>query len=347
MLTHSPFRQALPADFDHCRSVIRAGSKSFYAASLLLPKGVRTAAYATYAFCREADDAIDLGEDPKAAVHALTHRLNLIYTGRPDDSPVDRAFAYVVGHWGLPRTLPDALLEGLVWDSEGRRYETFDGVVDYSTRVAAAVGAMMTTLMGATCATAAARASDLGVAMQLTNIARDVGEDARAGRIYLPLSWMREAGIDIEDFLDHPQFDDRIAGVTRRLLDAADSLYERGLSGASLLPSGCRTAIIAAGLIYREIGEYIKRNDYDSVSHRAFVPKQRKLALLAKASTYPSQTASNAPPLPQTAYLVKSVTSQSIHTSEPVLPNQTQWLLDLFIRMEHRQRAADAQRGDY
>ncbi|MEO1407377.1 MAG: squalene/phytoene synthase family protein, partial [Pseudomonadota bacterium] len=83
MLTDSSFRQAVPDDFDHCRAIIKNGSKSFYAASLLLPKGVRTAAYATYAFCREADDAIDLGEDPQEAVRTLTHRLNLIYAGRP------------------------------------------------------------------------------------------------------------------------------------------------------------------------------------------------------------------------------------------------------------------------
>lgn len=334
----------MPADFDHCRSVIKDGSKSFYAASLLLPKAVRTAAYATYAFCRYADDAIDLGEDPRAAVDTFTRRLNLIYSGHPIDDPVDRAFAYVVENWGIPRVLPDALIEGLVWDSEGRTYETIEGVYDYSTRVAGSVGAMMTTLMGATCAKAAARACDLGVAMQLTNIARDIGEDARAGRIYAPLAWMREEGIEPDAFLRNPGFDARIAEVTKRLLAAAEPLYERGLSGSALLPSGCRTAITAAGLIYRDIGAYIKKNGYDSVTMRAFVPKQRKLALVALASTYRIETASAQPPLEQTEYLAKAIAAQSLQDNEPILPNRTLWVLDLFARME---RVTDSQRGGY
>ncbi|MEO0881314.1 MAG: phytoene/squalene synthase family protein [Pseudomonadota bacterium] len=339
-------QQAVPTDFDHCRAVIKAGSKSFYAASLLLPKGVRTAAYATYAFCREADDAIDLGENQQDAVRILINRLNLIYSGQPTDAPVDRAFAYVVSHWGLPRTLPDALLEGLIWDSEGKRYGTFDELVDYCTRVAGSVGAMMTTLMGATCETAAARACDLGVAMQLTNIARDIGEDARAGRIYVPLQWMREADIDPLAFTQTPEFDARVAGITKRLLDAADPLYEQGLTGATLLPSGCRTAIIAAGLIYRDIGKYIKQNGYDSVSYRAFVPKRRKLELLALASAYPSQQASTEPPLPQNKYLVDAITAQSVQSAERDMPSRAEWLLDLFLRVEQRKRAGNAHYGD-
>ncbi|MEM8633834.1 MAG: phytoene/squalene synthase family protein [Pseudomonadota bacterium] len=347
MLTHSSFRQAVPDDFDHCRTIIKAGSKSFYAASLLLPKGVRTAAYATYAFCREADDAIDLGTDPKEAISTLTHRLNLIYAGRPLDDPVDRAFSDVVANWGMPRTLPDALLEGLIWDSEGRRYETFDDLIAYCTRVAGAVGAMMTTLMGATCETAAARATDLGVAMQLTNIARDIGEDARAGRIYAPLEWLREAGIDPAEFVAKPEFDEKIEVVTKRLLDAAEPLYERGLTGAALLPSGCRTAIISAGLIYKDIGRYIQQNDYDSVTYRAFVPKRRKLELVALASAYPAQIAALDPPLPQNDYLVKAIVSQSLQGAEPKMPSRAVWLLDLFLRVEQRKRAGHPHSGDY
>ncbi len=94
----------------------------------------------------------------------------------------------------LPQALPAALIEGLAWDAQGRRYETLSDLTAYAARVAGSVGAMMTVLMGVRDGAVLARACDLGVAMQFTNIARDVGEDARAGRLYLPLAWMREAG---------------------------------------------------------------------------------------------------------------------------------------------------------
>ncbi len=103
----------------------------------------------------------------------------------------------------------DALLEGFAWDAAGRRYDTLDDLLDYAARVAGAVGAMMAVLMGVRDPALLARACDLGVAMQLTNIARDVGEDARAGRLYLPLAWLREAGIDPDAFLADPALQSR------------------------------------------------------------------------------------------------------------------------------------------
>jgi 15-cis-phytoene synthase len=177
-------------DLDHCREAIRHGSLSFHAASRLLPARVRDPALALYAFCRLADDAVDLHEEKPAAVLRLRDRLDLIYRGTPRNAPADRAFAAVIETHDMPRALPEALLEGLAWDATGRRYETLSELFDYSARVAAAVGAMMCVLMGVRDANALARACDLGVAMQLTNIARDVGEDARARRMYLPLAWL-------------------------------------------------------------------------------------------------------------------------------------------------------------
>jgi 15-cis-phytoene synthase len=101
----------------------------------------------------------------------------------------------------LPRELPAALLEGFAWDAAGRYYETIDELHDYCARVAGSVGAMMALIMGVKNKQVLARACELGNAMQLTNIARDVGEDARNGRLYLPRSWMREAGIDPQAWL--------------------------------------------------------------------------------------------------------------------------------------------------
>src|SRR6056297_3737446 len=235
-----------PRDLARCRDAIRHGSLSFYTASRLLPARVRDPALALYAFCRLSDDAVDLGCDKTSAVLHLRDRLGLIYEGRPRDAAADRAFAAVIEEHHMPRELPDALLEGLAWDAQWRQYETLSGVFDYSARVAAAVGAMMSVLMGVRDAPALARACDLGNAMQLTNIARDVGEDARAGRLFLPLDWLDEAGIDPERLLAEPRFSPELGGVTARLLLEARRLYRRAAPGVAALPADCRPAIYAA-----------------------------------------------------------------------------------------------------
>jgi len=194
-----------PEDLAHCEQAIRHGSRSFHSASLLLPRRVRDPAMALYAFCRLADDAVDLGQQKAEAVLRLHERLDLAYAGTPRDAPADRAFTAMIEATDMPRTLPEALLEGLAWDAMGRRYATLSELRAYSARVASAVGVMMCVLMGVRDANALARACDLGVAMQLTNIARDVGEDAREGRLYLPADWLAEAGIDGDALLAQPE----------------------------------------------------------------------------------------------------------------------------------------------
>lgn len=270
-------------DLETCRAILREGSKSFAAASLLLPTRVRLPAAAVYAFCRVADDAVDLAEDPEAGLAALRDRLDRIYQGRPDDDPVDRAFAVVVEHFAIPQQVPLALLEGFAWDVQGRRYQTIDELEAYCARVASTVGVMMTLLMGPDEPEVLARACDLGLAMQLTNICRDVGEDARAGRIYLPLDWLAEEGVDSQAFLDQPTFTPQLGRVIKRVLDVADGYYQRADLGISMLPRSSRIAIRAARLIYSDIGREIRRNNCDSVSTRAYTSKARKLWLLIRA----------------------------------------------------------------
>ncbi|KAA5603054.1 phytoene/squalene synthase family protein [Blastochloris sulfoviridis] len=335
-------------DVAACRELLRNGSRSFYTASMVLPPTVRTAACTLYAFCRVADDAVDLGVDRCAALEALRERLDRAYAGRPMPDPVDRAFAETVERYAVPRALPEALLEGFAWDSEGRRYDDFSGVVAYSARVAAAVGAMMTVLMGVRAPDAMARACDLGVAMQLTNIVRDVGEDARAGRIYLPLDWMREAGLDPDAFLADPVFDARLAAVVKRMIEAADRLYVRSEAGIARLPLSCRPGIWAARLIYAEIGREVARNGYDSVSQRAVVSAGCKARLLGRALTLaplPGRSES-APPLPEVAFLVDAVAG----TPEPTVQRgdaEIAWwdvngrvaaMIDMFATVAERER---------
>src|SRR5262249_23564015 len=160
-------------------------------------------------------------------------------------SPADRAFADVVARFAIPRELPEALLEGLAWDAEGRRYETPGDLLDYAARVAGTVGAMMSLLMRRRDPAVVARACDLGIAMHLTSFARDVGEDARAGRLYLPRQWLRDEAIDPEEWLADPRYDVRIGKVIGRVLAVADIFYRRSIAGVGALPSSCRPGIHA------------------------------------------------------------------------------------------------------
>jgi phytoene synthase len=335
------------ADYAACREMIRQGSRTFFAASLLLPRSVREPSYALYAFCRLSDDAVDGPGARRDAVDRLRDRLDLIYDGRPAGHPADRAFADVVRRHAMPKALPEALLEGLAWDSEGRRYATLGELQAYCARVASAVGAMMTVIMGARDAAVLARACDLGVAMQLTNIARDVGEDARAGRIYLPLDWLAAEGIDPDAFLRHPVFDERIGRVTRRLLAEADTLYARSGTGVRGLPPTCRPAIHAARLIYREIGVEVRRNGHDSVSGRAVVGGKRKMALALRslaAAGVPGVVGADEA-LPETQFLVSAAAAPAGPDRRggatgpwAAADQRIGWVIDLFSQLDDRQR---------
>ncbi|MGR3485436.1 MAG: phytoene/squalene synthase family protein [Paracoccaceae bacterium] len=305
--------QIARADMDHCREAIRTGSHSFHAASRLLPAQVRDPALVLYAFCRAADDAVDEGAAKVAAVLSLQVRLDAIYAGTPFDAPEDRAMARVVATSDLPRALPDALLEGFAWDARGDRYADLSGLRAYAARVASAVGVMMCVLMGARDPGVLARAADLGVAMQLTNVARDVGEDARAGRLYLPTDWFAQARRCPEAFLRDPLPDDAVRAMTARLLVEARRLYARSECGIAHLPLAARPGIWAARLIYDGIGAQVRRQGCDSVSRRASTGRAFKLSRLALAggmaavsSVLPRSAVTYARPLDETAFLVEA-----------------------------------------
>ncbi|MFP4080037.1 MAG: phytoene/squalene synthase family protein [Ectothiorhodospira sp.] len=353
-------RPTRTADLAACRELLCDGSRSFYAASFFLPRQIREPATAMYAFCRLADDAIDLDERGDG-LERMQDRLDRIYAGVPRDFPADRAFARVVERFAIPRALPQALLEGFEWDTGGRTYPDLAALEGYGARVAGTVGAMMTLVMGVRSPDALARACDMGVAMQLTNIARDVGEDARNGRIYLPLEWMHEEGVDPEAFLAHPRFTPELGRVVQRLLKAADGLYERGAVGIQTLPPSCRPGIQAAMVLYAEIGREVERNGLDSVSRRAVVSPSRKIRALSRIMQRFSAEELQAmnrilaeEPLEANRFLVDAVREQPMEevSVRPVslamgrLEHRLMWLHNLFLRLERRDGGdAAAQRG--
>jgi phytoene synthase len=182
--------------------------------------------------------------------------------------------------------------------------------------------------------------------MQLSNIARDVGEDARAGRLYLPQDWLRAAGIDPDAWLAHPSFDPALAGVVQRLLYRADQLYRRADAGIAALPRACRPGIGVARHFYAEIGQQVARQGYNSVGRRAVVPPARKLQLLGRSLSAAARQPLPDGPLPTldaARFLVDAVTAAPSPPRPAARPrwqafdNRVAWLCTLFDELDQRQ----------
>lgn len=314
------------ADARICAAHLRQGSKSFALAGRLLPAHVLQDATALYAFCRIADDLIDDSDAPKQAHTALQARLEaLVQASRAGEPaicalpfPEDRALGRTMARHGMPRAPIDALLEGFLWDAEGHRYESLADTLAYSARVAGSVGVCMAWLMGQRDPRVLARAADLGVAMQLSNIARDVGEDARRGRVYVPEAALRAHGIDgaavlqtahCHDLGQRAQIRAAVREVLVQLLAEAEGLYGRGRSGIVALPWLCRWAIDAAACIYRAIGRRVLTLEPYELHTRAVVPLWQKLGLVLWCLVHPggrrgTRAQSHAPPLEATQFLL-------------------------------------------
>lgn len=271
--------------FKACYEVIRNHSKSFSLASRLLPREVRDRAVAVYAWCRRADDAVDLAgrEDQEAALSILRDELEDIYAGRPVRGPALEAFRETVQERGIPKRYPEDLLEGLDMDVMGQRYETKQELLHYCYCVAGSVGLMMCHVMGVKDEAAMRNAAHMGMAMQLTNICRDVDEDWGLGRLYIPDSILARCGFpDLASRLGQPFPESArhsVAQAIEQLLDDADRYYASGDEGLSALSWRCSMAIRTARTVYSSIGARVRGADCDPLAGRAFVPLPRKLAL--------------------------------------------------------------------
>ncbi len=342
---------ASEADRRAVRRLIRGGSRSFYAASHLLPQRLRDGAYALYGFCRVADDAVDGKGGNQARLDGLRLRLDRVYSGRPGQAPADRCLADAVRAYAIPRAAFETLLEGFQWDLEGREYRTLADLEAYAERVAGSVGAMMAALLGVRDPDMIDRACDLGVAMQLTNVARDVGEDARAGRVYLPLDWLAEAAIDPVRLRARPLHSVALGRVIARVLDRADQLYARADVAIACLPSTVRPAIWAARLLYAAIGDDLRRNRLDAVRRRARTSLRRKLMLLSRAERRGRLPALVRPLMPHDEAseraLVRAVLAAGPAPAHlrPTIVSDVQRTIDILWILESRDRAARLVRG--
>lgn len=268
---------------------IRRHSKSFSLASRLLPDDARARAVAVYAWCRRADDAIDLAapEVQKTALQELQSELRDIYLGGSFQDPVLALFQRTVMERDVPERYPQDLLTGFAMDVSGYRYQTLDSLLEYCYYVAGSVGLMMCHVLGVKDETATRNAAHLGIAMQLTNICRDVEEDWRRGRLYIPDSFLAQFGVTgLADRLGEPfprPARIPVSGAIAALLDEAEQYYRSGDKGLPALSWRCAMAIRTARLVYSSIGGRIRDVDCDPLVGRAFVPLGQKLVLTASS----------------------------------------------------------------
>ena len=273
-----------------CARTLAQHSKSFALAGKLLPEQQRRDAAVLYTYCRLADDSIDLveAEAQPAALAELQRALGSVYRGEPQPDVRLRAFQELVQRRGLPREYPEQLLAGMRMDTEGAEYQTLGDLLLYCHRVAGIVGLMMCHVLGLSDAQALRNAAHLGIAMQLTNICRDVAEDWQRGRLYLPLEMLRTHGLAAQSGLHRTALPHSarvpIADVTRRLLREAEYFYRSGDAGIPSLPWRAAFSVRAARLIYSAIGERILLQNCDAEAPRAVVPRARKRWLLFKAA---------------------------------------------------------------
>jgi phytoene synthase len=261
------------------RSRVRSGARFCYG-SLFLPPARRRAAWALYAFCRTVDDIADApNQSPEEAVAALASwrsALLAAYVGRPD-GPVMTAWADVLRAFAVPPKPALELLDGVAMDVEGEHYETWEALCLYCYRIAGTVGLLMAPVLGPESQAARECAVDLGIAMQLTNILRDVGEDAASGRIYLPGDEMARFGYG-EDELRTGAITPAFRALMEFQMARAERYYERGMRGIALLEPEARLAIALSATLYRAILLRIRRNGYDVFTRRAHIGLARKVA---------------------------------------------------------------------
>ncbi|MGN6485210.1 MAG: phytoene/squalene synthase family protein [Thermomicrobiales bacterium] len=267
------------ADWERCAEVMSRHGRTFWFASRFLPQEKRRAAQAAYAFCRIGDDIVDRAmegmpmAEVRAALDRWKHQLD-----RPTD-PVAVAFMAVRQEYGIPRETVLDLFTGLEMDLAPARFPSWDALERYCYHVAGTVGLIVAPILGCREEAALPHAVQLGNAMQLTNILRDVAEDAALGRLYLPLDDLQRYGVDPESvFAGNPTGDFR--GLMQCEIARARDLYAASHEGVPALDLSGQVATLASGQLYARILDQIEEQDYDVFRGRVHVSTSRKLRQL-------------------------------------------------------------------
>lgn len=279
---HGRAEEQLLADaYAHCEVVTRANSRSFYLSSQLLAPRERAAVRALYAFCRTTDDIVD--NNPTGNVSARLHqwRERALSAHPPQDDPVALAWADARLHYHVPRRYAEQLIDGVARDMSQTRYETFDDLATYCYSVASTVGLMSMHIIGFQSHDAVPYAIKLGVALQLTNILRDVGEDWRRGRFYLPTEELADFGLTEAD-VARGVVDDRWRAFMRFQIERTHHIYEEAWPGIAMLAPQGRLATAAAAVFYRAILDDIEAHDYDNFGRRAHVTQWGKVRMMPR-----------------------------------------------------------------
>lgn len=283
--------------YEYCRQLTQRASKTFYWGSVFLPQPKRQAVWAIYAFCRMVDDIVDEEVDsaspaighlqgassPTRAIDDWRRALTRLYErGIATDNLILQAWEHMLGYYPVPLKPALDLLSGVEMDLKQQRYLNFDELYLYCYRVAGTVGLMTLPIFGYENDEALNYAVDLGIALQLTNILRDIGEDVRRNRIYLPLDEIERFGYS-EDDLMHGIINDAFRELVCFQMERADNYYQKGICGVDLLDVDCRLAVRLSGTLYRCILDRIRNNNFDVFTMRASVPLPTKVRM---ASTH-------------------------------------------------------------
>ncbi len=273
---------------DDAQAVIQRHSRSFSRAATLLPQQLRDDVQKLYAWCRVCDNVVDDGQPAEqAAAHLRELRADVerIAAGLPPVLAESQWLAELMARYQLPKAWPLELLNGMEADLNFAPKRTLADVEHYAYQVAGVVGLMLSRVLGSDDPRAQSHAVSLGIAMQLSNIARDVAEDARRGRCYLPTDWLREAATTSTSENAIASLTDRqLRPVLQKLLQVADRHYRHARQGLHYLPRDSRLAIRVAADLYQEIGQVIRRADYEVMSQRHRVKRWRQYQLLIQAS---------------------------------------------------------------
>jgi len=268
---------SIKAAYDYCSRLTAIHSKSFFMASGLMPEAKKRAVRALYAFCRTTDDIVDLDYSGNNDIRLWTDR-SVLKAPQVND-PVSLAWTDTRHRYSIPCQYAKQLLEGVETDLVTKRYETFEDLIDYCYGVASTVGLMSMHIVGYTSPEAIPYAIRLGVALQLTNILRDIHEDYQRGRIYLPMEELYDFGIS-EYAIGAGVNDNKWRAFMRFQIRRNREIYKQAWPGIQLLHKSGRLSIAAAATFYREILRAIEARNYDVFNSRAVVSKWEKVQLI-------------------------------------------------------------------